>query len=190
MSSRPGVITPDVNLNESLWRFSGQSGRALDLNGNLLHEVVTVDATVQVDRVNVPLAGSRRTGHKPGRLTREGTLTVQKLDTAWEMSIYNWLSQTAEQLRQNRGTALAFMRPFSVILDHSDETALGYEQWQLDGCLIWALPMGMNIGDDIVQREFPLTWEAERPLHAFQRTGAVDANGVPAVTYVGYLDQK
>jgi hypothetical protein len=76
-----------------------------------------------------------------------------------------------------------------VILEHDDEMALGYEQWQLDGCLVWALPMGVNVGDDLVTREFPLTWERETPLHAFRRTGSVDANGFPAIRYVGALDR-
>jgi hypothetical protein len=190
MSSAPGIITPDVSLNESLWRIGGMSGRVLDLKGNLMHEVVTVDATAQIDRIAVPLAGTNRTGSKPGRITREGTITIQKLDTAWEMSVYRWLSQTMEQRAANRGNPQALMRPFSVILEHDDEGALGYEQWQLDGCLIWALPIGMNIGDDVVQREFPLSWERETPLHAFERTGAVDQNGLPAIRYTGYLDQQ
>lgn len=190
MSSRPGIITPDVSLNDALWRIGGMAGRVLDLNGNLMHEAVTVEATAQLDRINVPIAGSDRTGHKPGRVTREGTLSVQKLDSAWEMSIYQWLSQTQEQRRAARGTPQALMRPFSIILEHDDEGALGWEQWQLDGCLIWALPLGVNIGDELVQREFPLTWERETPLHAFERTGAIDANGLPAVRYVGHLDPQ
>jgi hypothetical protein len=186
--STPGLITPDASLNEALWRITGMSGRVLDANGNLMHEAVTVDATTQVDRIAVSMPGRRSNGQKPGRLTREGTLSIVKMDSAWEMSVYNWIAQSEEQLRRNRGTALALMSPFSIVLSHDDEMALGYEQWQLDGCLIWALPMGVNIGDDLVTREFPLTWEKETPLHAFTRTGQVDQNGVPAIRYVGALD--
>jgi hypothetical protein len=188
MSTPPGVITPDLSLNDALWRVGGMHGRVLDLNGNVLHEAIALEASVAIDRINVPIVGTSRTGHKPGRETREGTMTVQKLDTAWEMSVWRWLSQSLDQRRQRRGTPEALMRPFSVILEHNDPGALGYEQWQLDGCLVWSMPLGINTGDELVQRELPLTWERETPLHAYERTGAVDENGLPAVRYVGYLD--
>ncbi|HTE59507.1 MAG TPA: phage tail tube protein [Solirubrobacteraceae bacterium] len=190
MSTPPGTISlaPDVMLNDALWRVGGMHGRVLDLNGNVLHEAVEVSANVEIDRINVPLVGTSTTGYKPGRETREGSITITKLDTAWEMNIYRWLSQSLEQRRQNRGTPEALMRPFSVILEHNDPSALGIEQWQLDGCLIWALRLGINIGDELVQREFPLTWSRETPLHAFERTGGVAATGLPAVTLVGALD--
>lgn len=194
MSAQPGVplqgigIQSNAMLNEALWRYGGMHGRVLDLNGNLLHEAIEVSAEVQVDRINVALAGTTRTGYKPGRETREGSITVQKLDTAWEMNLYRWTSMTADQRRNARGSALALMRPFSLIIEHADPGALGYEQWQLDGCLIWSYNIGMNIGDDIRQNQYPLTWERETPLHAFERTGALDADGLPAVRYVGALD--
>lgn len=190
MSAQPGVplqgigIAPNVNLNEALWRVGGMHGRAMDLNGNLIHEAIEVQAEVAIDRLTVQMAGTARQGHKPGRETREGTLNVQKLDTAWEMSVWRWL--TARETSP-AGTA-AMMSPFSVIIQHADPGALGYEQWQLDGCLVWSLPLGFNIGDDIRQLSLPLTWERETPLHAYERTGALDANGMPAVKYVGALD--
>lgn len=194
MSAQPGVplqgigIQSNAMLNEALWRVGGMHGRVLDLNGNLLHEAVEVAAEVQINRISVPIAGSSRTGYKPGRETREGSITVQKLDTAWEMNVYQWLTQTLDDRRLRRGTPEALMRPFSLIIEHADPGALGYEQWQLDGCLVWSLQLGMNIGDDVRQMQLPLTWERETPLHAYQRTGQLTAEGLPAVNYVGALD--
>jgi hypothetical protein len=188
MGAAPGVplqgigIAPNVMLNEALWRYGGMFGRVLDLNGNLIHEAVELQAEVQVDRITVPLAGTPRQSHKPGRETREGSLVVQKLDTAWEMSLWRWIDQ-----RGGRGTS-ALQRPFSLIIEHADPGALGYEQWQIDGCLIWSMPIGMNIGDDIRQSQFPLTWERETPLHAFERTGQLTDQGLPAIKLVGALD--
>jgi hypothetical protein len=191
MSASPGTplangigVTPNAMLNEALWRYGGMHGRVLDLNGNLLHEAIELQAEVQIARITVPLAGTTREGHKPGRETREGTLTVQKLDTAWEMSVYRWVKA------RGSNDASALMRPFSLIIEHRDPGALGYEQWQLDGCLIWSMPLGMNIGDDVRQLSLPLTWEAETPLHAFERTGLIDGStGLPAVKFVGELDK-
>jgi hypothetical protein len=194
MSAQPGVplqgigIQSNAMLNEALWRFGGMHGRVLDLNGNLLHEAIEVQAEVQVNRISVPLAGTSQTGYKPGREQREGNITVQKLDTAWEMNIYRFLSQSLDQRRLSRGTPEALMRPFSLIIEHGDPGALGYEQWQLDGCLIWSLVLGMNIGDDVRQMQLPLTWQRETPLHAFERTGQLTPDGLPAIRYVGALD--
>ena len=62
-----------------------------------------------------------------------------------------------------------------------DPEALGIERWQLDGCRIWRLPIGFNIGDELLEREYPLTWENERPLTAFRtKAGA----GEPAAEYL------
>jgi hypothetical protein len=40
----------------------------------------------------------------------------------------------------------------------------------LENCQIWRMPLGFSITDDIIDREFPLTWENERPLDAFSVT--------------------
>jgi Phage tail tube protein len=194
MSAQPGVplrqigVETNAMLNEALWRYGGMHGRVLDLNGNLLHEAIEVQAEVQVDRINVALAGTTRTGYKPGRETREGSITVQKLDTAWEMNLHRWVNLSADQRRELRGTPTALMRPFSLIIEHADPGALGYEQWQLDGCLIWSMNIGMNIGDDVRTNQLPLTWERETPLHAFERTGVIGDDGLPAIKWVGALD--
>jgi hypothetical protein len=76
------------------------------------------------------------------------------------------------------------MRPFSLILEYDDPYALGVERWQLDGVLIWQLPLGFSIGDDAVERDFPITWETERPLEAFQKASGRAASAVPN-WYVG-----
>jgi hypothetical protein len=67
-------------------------------------------------------------------------------------------------------------------LEFDDPDALGYEAWQLDGVVIWRLPLGFSITDDLVNREFPITWESERPVAHFERTGTLAPTGLPAVT--------
>jgi hypothetical protein len=190
MGANPGTIGIDTNasLNEALWRFGGMHGRVLDLKGNLLHEAISLSADVNVAKISVALAGTDRTGFKPGRQTREGTLTVQKLDTAWELNIYRWLNMSLDEQRALRGSDEALMRPFSLIIEHDDPGALGYEQWQVDGCLIWQMSIAMNIGEELLQKQIPISWERETPLHAFERTGQIASNGLPAVQYVGVLD--
>lgn len=189
MSAQQGVITLDTNaaLNEALWRFGGMHGRVLDQTGKLLHEAVQLTADVNIAKITVALAGTDRTGFKPGRQTREGTLTVQKLDTAWEMNIYRWMRLTLDEQRAQRaaGQGEGLMRPFTLLIVNDDPGALDYEEWQIDGCLIWQMSIGMNIGEDLMQKQIPITWQQERPLHAFERTGVAQDNGLPAIRLVG-----
>jgi hypothetical protein len=171
-----------VTANEGLYRVGGMYGAAYR-NGALLAEAVECTVAVEVNRIEVPLVGSTKMGYKPGRESREGTINVQKIDTAWELEVFGFLSQSLTQRRALRGTAGGALRPFSLMLEFDDPEALGYEAWQLDGCLLWRMQLGFSITDDIVNREFPLTWESERPLSAFHRTGAIAPSGLPAITY-------
>jgi hypothetical protein len=168
--------------NAGEYRMSGLWGSAYDAAGNLLAEVVEVVTAVELGRIAVPLVGTMREGHKQGRETREGTMRVQKIDTKWEMKVWKQLSLSVDQRRAARdGSGPRFNPEFTIIVKIDDPEALGVERWQLDGCRIWRLPIGFNIGDELLEREYPLTWENERPLTAFrQKVGA----GEPAAEYV------
>ena len=171
-----------ISVNEGLWRFGGMYGGAYR-DGKLLAEAVEVSGSVQINRLEVPLVGATKTGYKPGRETREGTIRIQKIDSRWELEIFEFLTQSLAKRRQNRDAGIPNLRPFQLQLEFDDPDALGYEAWQLEGCLLWAMPIGYSVTDDIVEREFPLTWERETPLSAFERTGQVSTDGVPSVAY-------
>lgn len=175
------MASPLAN-NEGLFRVSGMWGEARDEAGNLLAEVTEVTATAEINRIEVPLVGTNRQGYKPGRVTREGTFRVQKIDTKWELKVYDFISTSLEQRRANRGTNEPYLKPFSLIVGYDDPEALGEEKWQLDGCLLWRLPLGFNIGDDIRDLEFPFSYESEVPLKAYVQTGQKNpVTGLPAV---------
>jgi hypothetical protein len=142
-------------------------------DGRQLSEAVEVSGAVEINRIEVPLVGTTKQGYKPGRETREGTLRIQKIDDSWQMEIYQFLSQGLAQRRAARGTAAATLRTFDLKLEIDDPEAYGYSAWQLESCQIWRMPLGFSITDDIIDLEFPLTWENERPLNAFR----VEANG-------------
>jgi len=175
--------SPLIN-NEGLFRISGMWGEARDLAGNLLAEVTEVTATAEVNRIEVPIVGTGKQGYKPGRITREGTFRCQKIDSKWELEVYRFVSTTLEERRAMRGTENSVLRPFSLLVGYDDPEALGVERWQLDGCLLWRLPLGFNIGDDIRDLEFPFTYENEKPIEAFVRTGQTNpVTKLPAITY-------
>lgn len=168
--------------NAGEYRMSGLWGSAYDSSGDLISEMVEVVTAVEIGRIAVPLVGSMREGHKQGRETREGTMRVQKIDTKWELQVFKTLSQSVEERRAARdGNGTRFNPEFTIVVKIDDPEALGVERWQLDGCRIWRLPLGFNIGDELMEREYPITWENERPITAFrQKKGA----GEPQAEYV------
>ena len=164
-----------AGISDALRRMGGMYGSAWR-DGVQLSEAVEVSGAVEVNRIEVPLVGQTRQGYKRGRETREGTLRIQKIDAKWELEIYAFLSVGLATRRAARGTAQAAMPTFDLKVEMDDPDAYGYEAWQLENCQIWRMPLGFSITDDILEREFPLTWENERPLNAFTydaKTGTV-----------------
>lgn len=155
-----------AGITDALRRMGGMYGQARR-GGSLLAEVVEVTGAIEVNRIEVPLVGTTKQGYKPGRETREGTLNIQKIDAKWELEIYQFLSQSLASRRAARGTPAATLRTFDLILEIDDPEAYGAEKWQLENVQIWRLPLGFSITDDILNREFPITWESETPVSAF-----------------------
>lgn len=169
--------------NDGLFVFTGMYGSAWR-DGLQLMDVIEASGTVTIGRVDMNLVGQEQTAHKPGRQSRDGTMTVQKVDSKWEMEVFNFLSQSLAQRRRARDAGNPLMRPFSLILENDDPYALGRERWQLDGVLVWALPLGFSIGNDAVQTQYPITWQSERPLETFRKDVGPGGVAVPNY-YVG-----
>jgi hypothetical protein len=130
----------------------------------------------------VPMVGSTKQGYKPGRESRTGTFRFQKIDSRWERQMFQFLTYSLEARRAARDAGQPTLRPFTLNIRLDDPDALGTEEWALQGCLIWRLPLGFNITDDIIDRELEFTWETETPVETFIRTGPTDpATGVPPV---------
>lgn len=175
---------PASNVSEGLFRMSGLYGSAWR-DGLKLADVIEVSGAVEVNRIEVPLVGQTRQGYKPGRETREGTMRVQKMDTKWEMEVYQYLALSLQQRRRNRDAGFPNLRPFQLQLEYDDPDSLGIEKWILHGVLLWRMPLGFSITDDLVDREYPITWEYEEPLYAFSTEQS--ASGMPAPSwYSGY----
>jgi hypothetical protein len=154
-------------------------------DGVLLSEVVQVQATAEVAQIQVPLAGTTKVGNKTGRETRTGTLRYQKVDSRWEMEVWQFLSQSLDQRRANRDAGHPGLQTFQLLLEIDDPDALGIEKWQLDGCQIYRLNLGFDISQDLTELDVPLTWESEKPIYAFSRTTGAGGIQVPS-WYPGY----
>ena len=165
------------SFSEALMRFGAMYGAAYSSEGRLIDEAVEVTAAAEINRIEVVMAGRTDTGYKFGRTGREGTLRVQKVDSFWEMRVFQHLALTDDERRAMRDRGEPLISTFNLILSYDDPYALGKERWLLENCLLWRLPLGFAVGDDVVDREYPLTWEREKPIWAFQRV--TGPNGIP-----------
>lgn len=153
----------------ALRRFGGMWGSAWR-DGVMLTDVVQVTGTVQRGRIEVPLVGQEVVGYKPGRRSQEGSIAFQKIDTGWELQVYNSITQDIEALREARdnGQYGELDGTFDLLLKQDDPHAFGKEVWQLTGCQIWQMDLGINVADDFIQRELPLTFADAKPLRTFK----------------------
>lgn len=164
----------------ALRRMGGMWGSAWR-DGRMLTDVVQVTGTTARGRIEVPLVGQQRVGYKPGRLSSEGSIAFQKVDTGFELDVYEAITMDVEDLRRRRdaGDFGTLDGTFDLLLKQDDPHAFGKEVWQLKGCQIWQFDVGINIADDFIQREIPLTYDEAVPLRTFR---VVDGLVVPVHT--------
>jgi len=153
-------------IQSALSRYGGMYGAAY-VNGTLLADVVEVSGNIEVAKIQVPLVGTTTQGYKAGRESREGNIKIQKVDSYWETNLLTWLQARAASISTNAAGVTSVSRStytspsFDLVLRHDDPDAHSSEVWNLFGCQIWRVPIGFSITDDVIDREFPLTWERE-----------------------------
>jgi hypothetical protein len=181
----PVAPTATTSVSEALERMGGMYGSAWR-DGVMLTEVVQVTATIEKARIDVPLAGQTKMGHKTGREARDGTIRIQKVDTRWEMDVWQFMSQSLDERRAARNAGNPSLFPaFQLLIEMDDPDALGIEKWQLDGCQIYRVNLGFNIGDDMTENDIPFTWESETPIYAFKKGVGPGGVAIP-VWFPGY----
>lgn len=153
----------------ALRRYGGMWGSAWR-DGRMLTDVVQVTGTTTRGRMEIPLVGQQRIGYKPGRLSSEGSIAFQKIDTGFELEVYNAITIDVDELRRrrDRGEFGTLDGVFDIQLKHDDPHAFGKEVWTLRGCQIWQLDVGINIADEFIQREVPLTYDEAVPERTFR----------------------
>lgn len=154
----------------ALRRMGGMWGSVWDSSGNMLTDVVRVTATTARNRIEVPLVGRQQVGYKPGRISNEGSMAFQKIDTGWELKVYDAITMDVDALRAARdaGNFGELDGAFNLKLSMDDPHSFGKEVWQLVGCQIWQMELTVDTAEDFVQRELPLTYDSVKPIKTFK----------------------
>lgn len=153
----------------ALRRYGGMWGSAWR-DGRMLTDVVRVTGTIQRGRIEIPLVGQEVVGYKPGRRSQEGSIAFQKVDTGWELDVYQAITMDVDELRRARdeGRYGELDGTFDLLLKHDDPHAFGKEVWQLTQCQIWQMDLGIDVTEEFIQRELPLTFGKAEPLRTFR----------------------
>lgn len=165
---------------EGLFRFSGMYGEVYR-DGVKRGEVSECSGAVDIGRIDVPVPGSDKTAYKDGRKTREGTIRFQKIDSSWEYEVWQRVGRTLQQRRADRDAGVFNLGFFDLQLRLDDPDALGVEAIALYNVKVWRMPIGFSQGDELIERELPITWEAEQPISMF--TADLSGNVPKAIAY-------
>lgn len=121
-------------------------------------DVTNVTGTVTVERKPINPAGSVQTYNKRGRVSREGTLTFDKVDSRLEKKFLESVNKDLATRRANRN--VAWFERFTMHVKLDDPDSWGSELLVLQNCEFWTLPIGFSLSE-MRTTELQFTWERE-----------------------------
>lgn len=140
-------------------RIDGAYGEAYR-DGRFLADVIEVSGTINIDRRELPIAGSINTHYKRGRVTREGTIRYQAVDSRWLREFISFTSLSLEERRAARNAGNPVTSPFDLQITIDDPEAFGKETLMLYGVVMYSASIGFSL-NDLLEREIPITWVRE-----------------------------
>lgn len=145
-------------------------------------DITDVSGTVVVAKQEIPVAGTDRTVLRRGRVARDGTMTILKVDTRFEALILGYAGMTPQERREKRGQGVPVFPGVSIIIKLADPESWGTEELQLLGVKMWQTSIGFA-PNAMVTNSIPITWNNEKILNAIPRPGEeqlLQELGVPA----------
>lgn len=140
-------------------RIHGKYGEVYR-DGVFQTDVTEVSGTIDIDQIDVPMAGTSATGKKRGGVNRSGTLRFSQVDSRWHKEMFSFTSLSLAERRAARDAGAEVGTPFNLLVMLDDPEAFGAESMMLYGVQMWNIPIGFSLGD-LVDREITITWERE-----------------------------
>lgn len=139
--SAPGTLQPEYAIN-------GSWGQLFAPDGEYLAETQSVEATIRINRRDIPLAGTRRTGYKAMTVQGDGTVRLLKVSSKF--------LKIVSELMRGPDTQQQFVTSMRIRLD--DPEAMGAEVLRLQGVRFWEINIGFNV-NDILEESIPFTFD-------------------------------
>lgn len=127
--------------------IQGQYGYVYDENGNWMSHVKSLQASVDINKEDVPRAGSRRMGKKTSTIDMTGSMTAYKI--------------TSDMIKRLADSVKDGGKPFvtQIIVKLDDPESYGAERILLKGVQFDNVPLiNFEVGS-IVEEEFNFTFD-------------------------------
>lgn len=170
-------IGPTSNL-PGRARRRGRSGTAWR-DAFMLGEVTAVDWDVEIEQIEVLIAGTWRNEMIPGAETRRGTFRHQDIDDRFKLEVWRYVRDRSNAVRGPVGSITSLPPEFNLIVKIDDLHAPGATRWELIGCQLYTYSGGYSNDDDILTREVPFSFRDDRPLDAIEYTKDGIITGTP-----------
>ncbi len=141
VSPAPGILQPEYAIN-------GTFGQLFLPEGEYLAECQRIEATVRINRRDIPRAGTRKMGFKAMTVQGEGTTVFLKVSS-------KFLTIISELMR---GDPTQLQRVMSMRIRLDDPEAMGAEVLRLTGVKLWEINFGFNV-NDIIEETVPFTFD-------------------------------
>lgn len=157
-----GFPGPTANL-KARNRRSGRAGTVWS-EGKMLGECSSIEWSVEVEQIAVPIPGAWQDGLKPGAEARRGTMRLDDVDDRWRRFVWSFLQ--ARQ-RGDRSTAAEFPT-FNLVTQIDDIGAPAKTRWALRDCQLFSYAGGFSQQDQYLQRDIAFSFEDDGPLDSFE----------------------
>lgn len=168
---------PTANLSGRA-RRRGRSGTCWR-DGAMLGEVTAVDWDVEIEQIEVLIAGTWRNEMIPGAETRRGTFRHQDVDDRFKLEVYRYVRDRAAAVRGPAGSLTSLPPEFDLIVKIDDLHAPYATRWQLTGCQLYSYSGSYSNDDDILTRELPFSFRDDKALEAFEYTKDGISTNIP-----------
>lgn len=121
----------------------------LYLDGRFMAQAKGVKAKITIDKEEIQLSSTRRTGYKAKGVKGDGTLTLYKVTS--EM-----LERISSYMSNGRSVMPVFSR---LVIQLDDPESLGVERVALKGVKFWEIEFGFEL-DKIMEEEIPFTFDS------------------------------
>jgi hypothetical protein len=139
-------------------------------NGKYQGDFRDFTGRIAIERREIPRAGTTGVVYRRGRISRDGTLRIAKVDSRFEALLIDYANTSEEEKRIRRGQGIPTFPDTQLTIKLDDPDSWGSEIITIFGVKFWEIGIGFT-QNDMVERDIPVTWQREAMPKAIPRPG-------------------
>lgn len=145
-------------------------------NGHFQGDLRDFAGRLAIERREIPRAGTNGIVYRRGRIARDGTLRLGKVDSRWENYFIEYAAMSTEEKRRRRAQGIPILADAQLLIKLDDPDSWGSEEILLTSVKFWEVGIGYT-QNDMLERNIPVTWQGEVMVKAIARPGNKQATG-------------